>query len=119
MIIAFCKKYYSWFQQISIPSEALQFLSTIPITYTFLKKNKEAKVIVHFADPERIVSITIKIKNMLPKFSRTTLSYAAGKITAIAGLLVLIGWQFYLSILTSHLSVLSTKSIEQLNRKNL
>lgn len=41
----------------------------------------------------------MKIKNMLHKFSRTTLSYAAGLITTFAGLMVLIGWQFDLTIL--------------------
>ncbi len=39
------------------------------------------------------------IKNILPKFSRTTLSYTAGIITTIVGLVVLIGWQFDITIL--------------------
>lgn len=40
----------------------------------------------------------MKIKNMLPKFSRTALSYAAAIITTIVGLVVLTGLQFDITI---------------------
>ena len=41
----------------------------------------------------------MNIKSMLPKILRTTLSYAAGIITALVGITVLIGWQFDITIL--------------------
>lgn len=43
----------------------------------------------------------MKLNNILPKISRTTLSYAAGIITALVGFLVLIGWQLDIEILKS------------------
>lgn len=36
----------------------------------------------------------MKTRNMLPNFSRTKVSFAAGAITALIGAAVLIGWQF-------------------------
>ncbi|MFH2232282.1 MAG: GAF domain-containing protein, partial [Patescibacteria group bacterium] len=45
----------------------------------------------------------MKTISILPKFSRTTLSYAAGAITTVVGLLVLIGWAFDIEILKSPL----------------